>query len=422
MASKTTKRPYGEGSVFPRGNKYWIKYRVNGKPISESSGSSDEEVALQLLKERLVEIGRGNGKQFLGWRFDLTAREWLAHVSAPGTLEETTIEKAEGIINGHLIPVWGEDFLHQMDKPIMFERYAIAKLSGKSLATGEPLPVEGNASQKPLSPQSVHHHLNVLSQIFDWAVKDGRLSINPVRLADRPSIDRNKPEPFERDEVRDIMEQMAKDEDKFFVLTLASLGLRLGEALGLKVTDFKKKKGILEIRRTVKRGPKGSFYLARLPKKKHGTKTPASERDLVLSPFYIQLLEEHIERMRAADRLSPDGDQMIFPNTVGTLKHPGNWRNKVWNKAVEGAGLYDPETDHKEDRPTPHRLRHTYASEQIAENIPISVISYRLGHADANVTLRVYAHIFKRHGQDIADSAEIYSAASADAVEELAAA
>jgi hypothetical protein len=41
-----------------------------------------------------------------------------------------------------------------------------------------------------------------------------------------------------------------------------------------------------------------------------------------------------------------------------------------------------------------HALRHTHASALIASRVDVVAISRRLGHANPNVTLSVYAHLF----------------------------
>jgi integrase len=42
-----------------------------------------------------------------------------------------------------------------------------------------------------------------------------------------------------------------------------------------------------------------------------------------------------------------------------------------------------------------HALRHTHASQLIASGIDIVTVSKRLGHSKPDITLRVYAHMFK---------------------------
>ena len=41
-----------------------------------------------------------------------------------------------------------------------------------------------------------------------------------------------------------------------------------------------------------------------------------------------------------------------------------------------------------------HALRHTHASQLIAQGVDIVTISKRLGHAKPSVTLAIYAHMF----------------------------
>ena len=43
-----------------------------------------------------------------------------------------------------------------------------------------------------------------------------------------------------------------------------------------------------------------------------------------------------------------------------------------------------------------HALRHTHASQLIAEDVDIVTISRRLGHAKPDITLRIYAHLFRK--------------------------
>ena len=48
----------GFGSIYKRGNTWWIRLSHHGREFRESSGSDDERVALKLLKQRIKETGR----------------------------------------------------------------------------------------------------------------------------------------------------------------------------------------------------------------------------------------------------------------------------------------------------------------------------------------------------------------------------
>jgi site-specific recombinase XerD len=53
-----------------------------------------------------------------------------------------------------------------------------------------------------------------------------------------------------------------------------------------------------------------------------------------------------------------------------------------------------------------HTLRHTHASHLLSDGVPITAVSERLGHADVNVTLRVYSHMLPSDDTRAADSWE----------------
>jgi site-specific recombinase XerD len=46
-----------------------------------------------------------------------------------------------------------------------------------------------------------------------------------------------------------------------------------------------------------------------------------------------------------------------------------------------------------EKRVTPHTLRHTHASDLVAEGVPVNIISWQLGHANSGITSRYLDHI-----------------------------
>lgn len=49
-----------------------------------------------------------------------------------------------------------------------------------------------------------------------------------------------------------------------------------------------------------------------------------------------------------------------------------------------------------------HDLRHSHASYLIHHGVPITTISRRLGHANANITLSVYSHMYVESENDVA--------------------
>jgi integrase-like protein len=74
--------------------------------------------------------------------------------------------------------------------------------------------------------------------------------------------------------------------------------------------------------------------------------------------------------------------EWVFASVTGTALDEANVR-KSFNRILDAAGL---------DRRGPHQMRHTFASLLLQDGAPITYVSRQLGHKDASITLRVYAH------------------------------
>jgi integrase len=79
----------------------------------------------------------------------------------------------------------------------------------------------------------------------------------------------------------------------------------------------------------------------------------------------------------------------VFVNTCG---RPHDYRRigGAFRAAVKRAGVRSA------GRSSLHSLRHGYASMLIGSGLDVVFVSRQLGHANPNVTLRVYAHVFAR--------------------------
>ena len=84
-----------QGTIYKRGDIYWIKYYRNGKPYYESTRSEKEADANRLLNKRLGEIAKGTlpGIYFDKVRFDELAEDFLRdyRINNRKSLPQTTI-------------------------------------------------------------------------------------------------------------------------------------------------------------------------------------------------------------------------------------------------------------------------------------------------------------------------------------------
>jgi integrase len=89
----------------------------------------------------------------------------------------------------------------------------------------------------------------------------------------------------------------------------------------------------------------------------------------------------------------------VFCSTAGKTIGHRNLTARGLEKAAKGAGLKGV---------TFHVLRHTFASILIARGHDPVFVSRQLGHANAAITLKVYAHLFdaERHAAQAREGLE----------------
>jgi integrase len=70
-----------------------------------------------------------------------------------------------------------------------------------------------------------------------------------------------------------------------------------------------------------------------------------------------------------------------------------NITNRHWRSLLRAAGLPDTHI---------YSLRHSHVSIALSAGIPVHVVSARVGHSSATMTLNAYAHCLPQQGRDAA--------------------
>jgi integrase len=253
-----------------------------------------------------------------------------------------------------------------------------------------------------LSPQTVNTYLSLLGTILNAAVDDDYLVRSPlVRKsgAGRTAATRNQPVP--RREVWLLREQLDRlvaaidARYRALVLVAALTGMRWGELVALRWDDPRFDQPLDD---GAVRGP-GRLRIARAisdPRRtgrgvEKGPKTEAGKRVIALDQETVQAFLAHRELVGGGsyDRIftSPGGSR----GPAGTVAR--NNFHRVWKRALAKAELAHlwPEYGGLHF----HDLRHTHATWLIAQRVPMIAVAGRLGHANAVVTMMVYAHVDK---------------------------
>jgi len=237
-----------------------------------------------------------------------------------------------------------------------------------------------------VGPVTVNKILTTLTAVLDMAQRRRLINTNPARLVERMKIatedeDGDIVQPDEVYIKAELAKLIAATESgtikRVFVMVLALLGLRIGEALALAwpAIDLKGGKNAkVNVLLNLGDGDKGQKPVFQPPKKKQSRRA-------------VPLPEELAHELRKWKLKCPvsDGD-LVFAMPDGA-KYNRKSASKFLDEAIQRAGLGK--------RLTPHGLRHSFASLLLADGVPVPEVSYLLGHKDPSITLKVYAHFVR---------------------------
>jgi integrase len=298
-------------------------------------------------------IDPAGGKALVGTYAGL----WLGNLTH---LKPSTFERYKGIVNGHIVPAWGNWQLGRIT-PSDVNSW-IAKL----VSIG-------------LRPSSVRQTHRVLSLILDTAVQDGCIGRNPAKGIRTPRLTRTEPMFLTADQVSELA--YAAGRDRLTILTLAFTGLRFGELAALKVRRFDPVRGRLNVVESV--SEVGSRMVWTTPKTHQARSVP---------------LPEKLSSLLLAACQGKQPDDLIFTSPQGKTLRLSNWRKNVFDPAVKVSGLTGLR---------PHDLRHTAASLAIRSGANVKLVQQMLGHASAAMTLDVYAGLFADDLDGLAEKLDI---------------
>lgn len=347
-----------------RGVVWRVKYRdADGRQVQETLGKAAEgwnkSKAQSALRERLVAVEKDGRRKLSGETFASFAEKWLETYPAKKRLKISTVAGYRRIIENHLIPAFGP-----------------RKMSAIDIED-----IEGYITRKSatLGPRTINRHLNVLSGLFNAAIKrrPPLAHTNPVVLVERPEEPRKRwtilsPENIRAVEVafRDLIEEadgeerLWREQARVIFLTAVGTGLRRGELLGLRWG------------RIALADPDGARLRVEetwVCAREETPKSEAGERTITVPATVAQELWQHLRR----SSFQAENDRVFCSPTKGTPFDVQRY-TQTFRLALREAGI----TGHV--RPF-HDLRHTAITNDAAINPPIAVMK-RAGHSNFKTT------------------------------------
>ena len=334
---------------------------------------------------------------------DMTARQIEKEVNRQAVLFEEQVKTGAVSVNGNIrLKAFSERFLNDYArlylKPTTIRNYERdldrinAALGHVRLCDLKPAQItrfyaslmqEGSNQQNggKLSSATIAAVNRTLSAVLAKAVKWGYLPSSPIKRVDKPKLQHKEARYLDEPDARRMLELLQDEPVKWRCMITFDLfsGLRRGELLGLKWEDIDMDARTLTVQRTLNYLPQKGVYV-------DSPKSTTSRRPLHLSGTAVALLlaQQAWQNDRRAELgdawtetgyvFTTDDGNTIFPTSVTT------W----FREFIRSTGL---------PYVSVHSLRHTFASLQISDGVPLVVVSRQLGHAKASTTANIYAHV-----------------------------
>ncbi|MGW0625996.1 tyrosine-type recombinase/integrase [Streptomyces sp. NPDC002758] len=390
---KRTRQPNGRSTIYQGKDGKWhgrvtVGVRDDGRPdrrhVERKSRAEVTAAVRELEKQREAKTLAKPGKPW-------TVKAWLTHwveTIAPLAVNENTMVGYGVAVRKHLIPALGA---HRLDKlrPEHIESFY------------------GNMQADGRKAGTIHQIHRTFRTALNEAVRRGHLGRNPVQLAKAPRLREEEVEPYTVEEVQRLLRAADDRRNSARWAVALALGLRQGEALGLKWADVDLDRGVLMVRRS-RRRPRYAHGCGDTCGRKPGycpqrqrtnpetadTKSRAGRRAVGLPAQLVDLLRVHqvkqdAERAAAGDDWTNEG--WLFATPTGRGTSPGTDYDD-WKELLDGAEVRDGRL---------HDARHTAATVLLILGVSERAVMGLMGWSTTAMAAR-YQHMVDSVRNDVA--------------------
>jgi site-specific recombinase XerD len=230
-----------------------------------------------------------------------------------------------------------------------------------------------------LAKASIARRVASLRTFFTWAIQSGLADSNPFTDVDIPKRGKSLPKALDASDIGAILDSNTEDSpaglrDKAIVECLYASGIRAGELIGLDLEDVFRTgtdEGALRIRHA-----------------KGGQERYALLGKHALRALHIYIKDARETLLAAAGSGTTDA---LFLNRFG-----GRLSDRAIRRLFDRLG----KSGKVGVKPTPHMMRHSFASHLLENGADIRVVQELLGHKDLSST-QIYTRIRPKQLKDV---------------------
>lgn len=361
---------YGTGSIYQnKDGSFTVAVRPwrGAKPIRRRAPdrASAEALKAELIKLRSAKVNLVKGAQPVE---DFTAY-WYGEVYLQRGRAERSNKHTLDMLELHILPVIAR-------RPLMEVSYAELQALLNNL----------RRRQRPLGPQTIHHVYSVLKQVFGKALQMEYIERDPTIGLEMPDIVRSEKPSLTIAHVQALLTAVEGHPHAVAYHLMAFLGLRLGEALAVRRTDFNTDFSEVYITQAV------DYHTHEM-----GTPKRESKRRLPVPTRLAALCRAQWGWVREGQHDSaPDFTHqgLLIPSETGTPIQSSNfeklWRGYTVRRRGKRAKTYTYQGFREKaglpDGSTLHDLRRFLATALEDLDVGQRTIGHILGHKAKNVT------------------------------------
>lgn len=294
----------------------------------------------------------------------MAAEEWYRYTAL--RVKESTAVKYKNMLNGYLLPVWGERALEELDRRCIEEGCDFLLTGAGKDGTG-------------LSERTVSDLMGMLKNIVRYAQTHGSAPLTDVFSVHVRTTGRRM-RVFSHGEQQILVRFLAdssRPKDLGILLCLFT-GLRVGEVCALRWEDLSLTEKTLHVSATMQRiqtedGEERTKIIVTSPK------SSTSDRYIPLPDLLIDVLSRYQrEHDPKGYFLTGRADRFVEPRTM---------QNHL-KRTLKQCGIADANF---------HALRHTFATRCVELGFDVKSLSEILGHATVNITMNRYVHPTMEH-------------------------